>query len=133
MDADDDTGLFRFLIEKMVSFGRDDTKFARLLIHAALEGHELAIMHHDQLAMPIGMRFKDYIARRQAAGAIRGTDPGIVLLALAGVASHYANQKYVYRQSKFPGGDDDRVIDGLLRIFQAGLLSQSKPNGQGRD
>lgn len=132
MDAEDDTGLFRFLVEKMVSFARDDTKFSRLLAHAALEGHELAIMHHNQLAMPIGMRFKDYIARRQAVGAIRGTEPGIVLLALAGVGSHYANQKYVYRQSKFPAGDDDCVIDGLLGILRDGLLTRQEPNGQGR-
>jgi TetR/AcrR family transcriptional regulator len=131
MDAEDDTGFFRFLIEKMVSFARDDTKFSRLLAHAALEGHELAIMHHDQLAMPIGKKFKDYIARRQAAGAIRGTDPGIVLLALAGAGTHYANQKYVYRQSKFPGGDDNCVIDGLLQILREGLLTPES-NGQGK-
>jgi TetR/AcrR family transcriptional regulator len=133
MDAEDDTGLFRLLVEKMVSFARDDTKFVRLLAHAALEGHELAIMHHNQLAMPIGTKLKDYIGRRQAAGAIRGTDPGIVLLALAGVGCHYANQKYVYQQSKFPGGDDPCVIDGLLRILQEGLLTRAEPNGQGRD
>ena len=132
MDAEDDAGLFRFLLEKMVSFARDDTKFARLLQHAALEGHELAIMHHNQLAMPIGVRFKEYIARRQAAGAIRGTHPGIVLLALAGVGCHYANQKYVYRESKFPEGDDDRVIEGLLGILQQGLLTRPEPNDQGR-
>lgn len=132
MESDDDVGLFRFLIEKMVSFARDDTKFARLLIHAALEGHELAIMHHNQLAMPIGAKFKEYIARRQAAGAIRGTDPGVVLLALAGVASHYGNQKYIYRQFKFPVGDDDSVIDAVLHVLRDGLLTQLKPNGQGR-
>src|SRR3984957_13912111 len=38
MDANDDEGLFRFLISKIVAFDRDETQFARLLVHAALEG-----------------------------------------------------------------------------------------------
>jgi AcrR family transcriptional regulator len=125
MDADNDEALFRFLIAKILEFDRDQTKFARLLVHAALEGHELAIMHHNQLAMPVGAKFKEYIARRQAAGAIRGSEPGIVILALAGIGHYYATQKYVYQHGNFPG-DDEEVIDGMLRILLDGLLVNNK-------
>jgi len=126
MDSNNDEGLFRFIIEKIISFDRDDTKFARLLVHAALEGHELAIMHHNQLAMPVGARFKQYIARRQSDGAIRGSEPGIVILAMAGIASYYATQKYLYQQVKFPG-DDEEMTEAMLRILLDGLLV--KPEG----
>jgi TetR/AcrR family transcriptional regulator len=121
MDANDDEGLFRFLIAQIIAFNREETKFARLLIHAALEGHELALMHHNELAMPVGARFKQYIARRQREGAIRGSEPHFVMLALAGISQYYATQKYLYQQGNF-SGDDERVTDELLRIILDGVL-----------
>src|SRR4051812_30308135 len=39
--ADDDEGLVRFLITRIIAFHREDPRFQRLLMHAALEGHEL--------------------------------------------------------------------------------------------
>src|SRR5260221_13120891 len=42
MDRNDDEGLFRFLISTILQFYRHEPQFERLLIHAALEGHELA-------------------------------------------------------------------------------------------
>ena len=121
MDINDDAGLFRFLIAKIIAFDREQPKFARLLTHAALEGHELAIMHHTQLAMPLGLKFKEYIARRQASGAIRGSEPGVVTLALAGIGQYYAMQKYVYRYSPIDC-DDEWMIDALLRVVVDGLI-----------
>jgi TetR/AcrR family transcriptional regulator len=121
MDANDDEGLFRFLISNVIAFSRDETKFARLLVHAALEGNELAIMLHTQMAMPVGLKFKEYIARRQRDGAIRGSEPGIAILALAGIGQYYAMEKYVYRHGKF-AGEDEQVIDGMLRILIDGLV-----------
>ncbi len=126
MDSDDDEGLFRFIVSKIVAFDRDETKFARLLVHAALEGHELAIMHNNQLAMPIGEKFKAYIARRQQAGAIRGDDPGTVILALAGIAQYYATQKYVYQNGNLPY-EDEKVIEGMLQILLNGLVGSGLP------
>src|SRR5579862_574992 len=42
MDAGDDKGLFRYLVSSIIQFHRDEPRFERLLLHAALEGHELA-------------------------------------------------------------------------------------------
>ena len=124
MDASDDEGLFRFLITQIIAFDRDQTKFARLLAHAALEGHELAIMHHDQLGMPVGKKFKEYIARRQAQGALRGSEPGLVILALAGVAQFYSMKKYVYQHGDLPF-EDEAVTAELLNIVLHGLKADS--------
>jgi TetR/AcrR family transcriptional regulator len=132
MDANDDEGLFRFLLAKIIAFDREETRFARLLVHAALEGHEIAIMHHNQMAMPVGAKLKEYIARRQKQGAIRGSDPGIAILALAGIGQYYAMQKYVYQHGQMPG-DDDRVVEGLLRIVLDGVLvNKSMPANGGK-
>jgi TetR/AcrR family transcriptional regulator len=121
MDADDDEGLIRFLVERIISFDREETRFARLLVYAALDGHEIALMHHTQLSMPIGLRFKQYISRRQSEGAMRGADPTAAIFAIAGAATHYGIQKYIFRHASFPT-DDKQIIDGLVRILADGLI-----------
>jgi TetR/AcrR family transcriptional regulator len=119
MDANDDEGLFRFILTKIVSFDREKPQLARLLMHAALEGHELAILHHNQITVPVGEIFKQYIERRQAAGAIRQGDPAVVLYAIAGIAQ-FAIQKYLY-QCNSPALADDEVIETFLAILMNGL------------
>jgi TetR/AcrR family transcriptional regulator len=120
MDRNDDQGLFRFLLGKILAFDREDPKFCRLLLHASLEGNELALMHNAQMAMPIGAKFKEYIARRQAEGAIRAMEPSLVVFALAGIAKYYAMQKYMYGNENITL-TDEMAIDGFLDIVMNGL------------
>jgi TetR/AcrR family transcriptional regulator len=125
MDRNDDQGLFRFLLEKILQFDREDPKFCRLLMHAALEGNELALMHNAQMAMPLGAKFKEYIARRQAEGSLRAMSPSIVIFALAGIPKYYAMQKYMYGNSTIPITDEEAVT-GFLEILMAGLRPRSE-------
>lgn len=120
MDAGDDEGVLRYLIAKILRFERDDSQFCRLLLHASLEGNELALMHNTQLHMPIGEKFKEYIARRQAAGVFRGASPEIVLLAIAGIPKMYAMQKYMYRNEAIQSGDEE-ALEGFVDILMNGL------------
>ena len=119
MDQHDDEGLFRFLLSEIIAQYRKEPRFERLVLFAALEGQELAVMHY-QVAEPVVQRFVDYIVRRQRAGAIRKGDPGIILMSLAGLAKFYGAQKYVYRVCK-PPVSDAAVIDTLLAILMDGL------------
>ena len=131
MDANDDEGLVRAVIRGIVSHSRENPRFQRLMLHAALEGHEIAIIHHNQVKMPIGNKLIEYIARRQAAGAIRQFDPRTVIIALAGIPQFYAFQKYVYQSPEFQDSDDE-IIESFVRIVSGGLLapqsSQSTDN-----
>jgi TetR/AcrR family transcriptional regulator len=120
MDADDDEGLFRFLLSKILEFDREEPLFCRVLMHAALEGNELALMHNTQMAMPIGTKFKEYIARRQAAGALRGTNPAIVILALAGIPKFFGMQKYLFGNGAQDLADE-AAVEGFLDIFMNGV------------
>lgn len=115
----DDEGLFRFLLSQIIEQFRKDPRFERLVLFAALEGQELAVMHH-QIAAPIATRFLDYIARRQRAGAIRKGDPTLILMSIAGAAKFYAAQRYIYRICE-PQTSDEVVIDHLLNILMDGL------------
>jgi TetR/AcrR family transcriptional regulator len=120
MDRNDDEGLFRFLITTILQYYREEPQFERLLIHAALEGHELALMHHNQMASSIGAHFKAYIKRRQTEGALRQCEPAAVLFSLAGISQFYALQKYIYQRGelKMP---DEQMIDDFLLILMGGL------------
>jgi TetR/AcrR family transcriptional regulator len=120
MDVNDDEGLFRFLLRKILEFDREEPRFCRLLLHASLEGNELALMHNAQMAMPVGAKFKEYVARRQAAGALRGLDPSVAIFALAGIPKYYAMQKYLYHNADVTL-TDEQAVEGFLDILMNGL------------
>lgn len=120
MDANDDEGLFRALIATIIGCKREDPRFERLMLHAALEGNELAMMHHNQFALPIGKQLLEYLEKRQQEGAIRQVDAKAILFAVAGIGHYYAHQKYLYQSANIPMSDE-AVIDAFLSIVMKGL------------
>jgi TetR/AcrR family transcriptional regulator len=126
MDANDDEGLFRFMFVQIVRMDREDPQFCRLLMHASLEGNELALMHNAQLKMPVGKKFKEYIVRRQSEGAFRAMDPGVVMYAIAGIPQFYAMQKYIFANKGVPI-TDEQAIEGFLQILMRGLRPELFP------
>ena len=120
IDADNDEGLIRLLITRIIGSKREDPRFERLMLHAALEGHEIALMHHNQFALPIGAQLIEYIARRQREGAIRPFDPKAVIFAVAGVAQYYAHQKYLYQCADIPL-TDEAVVEAFVSIVMKGI------------
>jgi TetR/AcrR family transcriptional regulator len=120
MDRNDDEAIFRSLITALINWKRQDPRFERLMLHAALEGNELAIMHHNQCSLPIGKKLIAYIEKRQQEGAIRPVDPVAAIFALAGIGHFYAHQKYLHQSASFPISDE-AVIDAFLSIIMKGL------------
>jgi TetR/AcrR family transcriptional regulator len=120
MERNDDEGVFRALLTAIIQFKREDPRFERLMLHAVLEGNELAMMHHKQFAVPIGAQLIEYVERRQSAGAIREVDPKAVIFAVAGIAQFYANQKYLHQSSEIPMSDE-AVIEAFLSILMKGI------------
>jgi hypothetical protein len=90
MDRKDDAGVLRTLASKILEAYRTDARFERILLFAALEGHELGLAHHRRFAIPVFELLRDYIARRQREGALRDYEPGLVVAAIAGMAQNYA-------------------------------------------
>lgn len=120
MDARDDEGFFRLIVSKILEMHRTHPRFERLMVHAALEGHELAVMYHNQMSRDVGKRMKEYIARRQAEGALMQCDPNTMLCAVAGVAQFYAMQKYMYLlgEDRF---SDEQMVNDFVAILMQGL------------
>jgi TetR/AcrR family transcriptional regulator len=120
MERNDDESVFRTLLTAIIQFKRKDPRFERLMLHAVLEGNELATMHPKQFSMPIGAQLIEYVERRQHAGAIRDVDPKAVIFAVAGIAQFYANQKYLHRTGEIPLSDE-AVIEAFLTILMKGV------------
>ena len=127
MERQDDEGLFRFLISQIIATCEKKTSFERLILFAALEGQELAVMQH-RIAAPISKPFTDYIARRQDAGALRKGDPGVILMAIAGLAKYYGAQKYIYGIYP-PEISDETVVNTLISILMDGLRDKEVTGG----
>ena len=123
---DDDEGLVRFLVRKIVDHNREDPQFERMLLFAALEGNELALIHHTRTKLPIGEKLVAYIARRQAAGALRAGDPHLILYAIAGIPQFFALHKYLYRNIQ-TDCSDEQVVEQFVSFLLDGLRPASGP------
>ena len=129
MDRNDDEGLFRRIMAGIVQMHRTQPRFERLMLHAALEGHELAVMHHNRMMLAMGRPLLEYIERRQRDGALRGCDAMAVILAVAGMARAWAMQKYLYQICESPASDEE-TIESFVRILMNGLRTATIQEGE---
>jgi len=130
MSRNDDEGLFRCIVSKVIDSNRRDARFERLMIHAALEGHELAVMHHNQMTEAIGVRMTDYVGARQQSGALRECDPTTILFAVVGVGYFFAMHKYMHQLGGAPNLSDEQMIDSFVAILMQGLKGNTRGNQQ---
>jgi TetR/AcrR family transcriptional regulator len=120
MDRNDDEAVIRQLIEAVIETHRTDPKFERLMLYAALEGHEIAVLYMRKMTAPIVDTLKSYFSRRQREGGLRAVGPEVVLMAVVGMAQHYALCRYVHAL-KEPGLTDDQAVETFTRIAMGGL------------
>jgi len=127
MDRNDDEGLVRAIIEKIIESYRRDLRGHRVLLFAALEGHEVALEHNRQISFPIFELLCQYVARRQSEGALRQGDPGAIVAAVAGMATHYATMTQMFG---FCANSDDRQIaDSFVGIVMQGIRGNQPTQG----
>jgi TetR/AcrR family transcriptional regulator len=124
MKRRDDEGLFRLIAREIIAEHRKDARFERLMLHASLEGHELATIYRREFGLPIFASLRAYLDRRQRSGALRRIDSGAMILAMAGMANYYA-----LNAEKTPDGifhlKDDQVVDAFTRIMMDGIRGAS--------
>src|SRR5580698_6436069 len=110
MKRRDDEGLFRLIAREVVAGHRKDARFERLMLHASLEGHELATIYRREFGLPIFASLRTYLDRRQRAGALRHIDAGAMIIAICGMSNYYALNA---QQSgvKVLSLNDDQMVD----------------------
>jgi AcrR family transcriptional regulator len=86
----DDRAVFETLAFSALQHHENDREFNRLLLHAALEGHELAQMFWDRTVLQIYEFLGAYISERQRDGVFREIEPRIVVRAFVGMVIHHS-------------------------------------------
>jgi TetR/AcrR family transcriptional regulator len=116
----DDEGLFRLIAREIIDGHRKDARFEKLMLHASLEGHELATIYRHEFGLPMFASLHAYLDRRQRSGALRHIDSGAMIVAIAGMANYYA----LNTENGDPGGlnlKDDQIVQEFTRIMMDGI------------
>ena len=86
----DDRAVFERLARGALDHHECDPEFQRLLLHAALEGHELAEMFFEKFIRRVYELLGGYITERQRDGAMVRIDPAIVVRSFIGMIIHHS-------------------------------------------
>lgn len=90
LERNDDFGVFYGMALHALDHHREDVDFLRLMLHSALEGHELARAFFENFVTMIYDHLGAYIRRRQADGAFREVEPRMVVRAFLGMFVHHS-------------------------------------------
>ena len=86
----DDRAVFESLALGALKHHENDPEFQRLLLHSALEKHELAQMFFDEFVRRVYDFLGNYIRERQREGVLIEIDPAIVVRAFIGMVMHHS-------------------------------------------
>ena len=125
MERGDDEGLFRAILRNVCERYARDARFERVVLFAALEGHESGLRQLGERRDPYLRRIRRYIARRQKAGALIAGEPSRIALAIDGMAHFYGTVTRIFHMSLPPGLDED-AIDLFTRLAMHGV-ARTKP------
>lgn len=124
MAQGDDEGLFRTIAGQMLRSYRTDRRFERMVLFAALEGHEVALAYMREQSFPLVQLLDEYIAHRQAQGALLGLRPMYVLSAIFGMAHHYAQASQMFRVIPNPPPDEQLGVTDPAAVLHILNLRQ---------
>src|SRR5215469_15627360 len=120
MESNDDEGLLRSMALGILEMYRKDTRFERMLLFAALEGHQLALTHFRQHAVPFFQSLEKYVRRRQAAGSLAKIRPAFILVAMFGMVNQYGQDTQMFGFPRISGADEE-VADAFVSILMDGV------------
>lgn len=86
----DDRAVFERLALGALEHHERDPEFQRLLLHSALEKHELAEMFFEKFLRRLYQLLGGYIAERQRDGAMIKIDPAVIVRAFIGMVIHHS-------------------------------------------
>src|SRR6185437_13009568 len=90
MERKDDRAVFESLALGALNHHEKDPEFQRLLLHSALEKHELAEMFFDKFVRRVYEFLGGYIRDRQREGALIEMDPAVVVRCFVGMVMHHS-------------------------------------------
>lgn len=121
----DDYALFYGLALNALNKHRDDPNFMRLLLYAALEGHELAQMFFENFVVEVYNFLGTYIEERQREGVFRQMEPRIIVRSFIGTIMHHSlnNTLWDKQQKLLPISNEDAARE-FTQILLNGVLTK---------
>jgi AcrR family transcriptional regulator len=127
----DDRAVFEGLALAALQHHERDPGFQRLLLHSALEKHELAQMFFDEFVRGVYEFLGSYILERQREGALIDMEPAIVVRAFIGMVMHHSlNNNLWDPQRRLLNISNESAARHFTNILLNGITSSSsKENG----
>lgn len=88
--AKDDFGVFYTMALNALDKHDQDENFLRLMMHSALEGHDLARIFFENFVFEVYEFLGSYIRQRQEDGAFREVEPRVVVRSFIGMFVHHS-------------------------------------------
>ena len=96
----DDRAVFETLALAALNHHEKDPEFQRLLLHSALEKHELAQMFFDKFVLGVYEFLGGYIRERQREGELIEIDPVVVVRCFIGMVMHHSLNNNLWDPSR---------------------------------
>lgn len=120
MERNDDEGLFRSFIYHVLHSYRSNSALQRVILFAALEGHEQGLMRLHAQFSPVFERLLEYVRRRQQEGALIEGDPYSILIGFGGIAHQYGLITQIMH-APAPDVPDEEMAANFTRILMHGV------------
>ena len=129
----EDEQLVMRLVQHILDSNRRDADFTRVMLFAAVEGHDL-VKAGACYGVPLFGFLRGYIVARQRAGAFRGGNPDLMVFGLVALPVHYSivARLFSVEPSRTP---DRKMAKEFTDIILGGLRReprQQRPNGKRR-
>ena len=130
MERNDDEGMFQSLIRRILNSYRCDPLIERVILFAALEGHEQGLSRMKKQFAPVFERIMEYITRRQREGVFANFNPHAIMIGLVGIAHQYGLITQIFH-GPVPNVADEEMAQQFTRILLRGILQTSSTKACG--
>lgn len=127
MERDDDEGLFRAFAEHILRSYSEDPSLERVILFAALEGHQQGMARMYQQVSPVFHRMLEYVTRRQRQGALRKMNPHAILVTIGGMVHHYGLLTQIIDVPTIPRVSHKELARLFTRILMDGIQENTSP------
>jgi AcrR family transcriptional regulator len=118
----DDFEVFYQIILHALDQHQQDPEYMRLLMHSALEGHELAEMFVNENVVPLYEVLSFYISQRQRDGVFRSLNPKLIVRAFVGMMIHHSLNNNLWDvQGRLLKISNQEAAKGFVEILLNGI------------
>ena len=124
MELNSDEAVFHSFVSRILHSYRSNPEIERVILFAALEGHEQGIARLQRQFAPIFERLTAYVTRRQREGALLDCNAHAILVSLGAAAHQYGLITQIFR-APTPNIPDKEMAQLFTRILLHGVHTGS--------